>query len=167
MTRGAPRPAELRAFFFTVKDPGTYFVYVDSIVAAGLGANATYQLSVAVRPHVNATANCTTYTSTNVPVAIPTGPGLVTSTLTVPGNPRIADLDVSINLNHTFMQDLDPPYLAGRNDNGLFTDIGATRWAADPDGHPPRRQAALPFARPPGVVGESARARLSPGLVQR
>ena len=38
------------AFFFTVKTAGTYFVYVDSVVAAGVGANATYNLSVAVHP---------------------------------------------------------------------------------------------------------------------
>lgn len=114
------------AFFFTVKDPGTYFVYIDSIVAAGLGANATFHLSVSVHPDVPATPNCTTYTSTDVPVAIPTGPGQVTSTITVPGNPVIADLDVAINLNHTFMQDLDVHLSSpAGNDNGIFTDIGA------------------------------------------
>jgi subtilisin-like proprotein convertase family protein len=114
------------AFFFTVKDAGTYFVYVDSIVAAGLGANATYNLSVSVLPHTPATGNCTTYTSTNVPQVIPTGPGMVTSTITIPGNPRIADLDITINLNHTFMQDLDVHLVSpAGNDNGLFTDIGA------------------------------------------
>jgi uncharacterized repeat protein (TIGR01451 family) len=114
------------AFFFTVKDAGTYFVYVDSVVAAGLGATATYELSVSVRPHVNATANCTTYTSTDVPVVLPTGPGQAVSTITVPGTPRIADLDVSINLNHTFMQDLDFHLTSpAGNDNGLMTDIGA------------------------------------------
>lgn len=113
------------AFFFTVKDPGTYFVYVDSIVAAGLGANATYNLSVAVHP-ATTTGTCTTYTSTNVPQTIPTGPGMVSSTITVPGNPRIADLNVQINLNHTFMQDLDVHLVSpAGNDNGLFTDIGA------------------------------------------
>jgi subtilisin-like proprotein convertase family protein len=114
------------AFFFTVKDAGTYFVYIDSIVAAGLGANATYNLSVSVLPHTPATGNCTTYTSTNVPQVIPTGPGMVTSTITIPGNPRIADLDITINLNHTFMQDLDVHLVSpAGNDNGLFTDIGA------------------------------------------
>lgn len=70
--------------------------------------------------------NCTTYTSTDVPVAIPTGPGMVTSTITIPGNPRIEDIDIRINLNHTFMQDLDVHLVSpAGNDNGLFTDIGA------------------------------------------
>lgn len=114
------------AFFFTVKDAGTYFFYVDSIVATGLGANATYNLTATVYPAVAATANCTTYTSTDVPQTIPTGPGQVSSTLTVPGNPRIADLDVAINLNHTFMQDVDIHLVSpAGNDNGLLTDVGS------------------------------------------
>jgi subtilisin-like proprotein convertase family protein len=114
------------AFFFTVKDAGTYFVYVDSIVAAGLGANATYNLSVSVLPKAAPTGTRTTYTSTNVPQTIPTGPGSVSSTLTIPGNPRIEDIEVQINLNHTFMQDLDVHLVSpAGNDNGLFTDIGA------------------------------------------
>ena len=112
-------------FFFTVKDAGTYYVYVDSVVAAGLGVTATYNLNVSVLPRVT-TGTCTTYTSTDVPQTIPTGPGSVSSTITVPGNPRIADLDVAINLNHTFMQDLDVHLISpAGNDNGLFTDIGA------------------------------------------
>ncbi|MEW6129834.1 MAG: HYR domain-containing protein [Acidobacteriota bacterium] len=113
------------AFFFTVKDPGTYFVYVDSIVAGGLGATATYHLSVAVHPQATPAGTCTTYTN-NTPVAIPTGPGMVTSTITIPGNPRIEDLDIRINLDHTFMADLDVHLQSpAGNDNGLFTDIGA------------------------------------------
>ncbi|MCZ7651960.1 MAG: proprotein convertase P-domain-containing protein [Thermoanaerobaculia bacterium] len=113
------------AFFFTVKDSGTYFAYVDHPTGVG-GPTQTYQLSVSVRPQVAATANCTTYTSTDVPQTIPAGPGIVSSTITVPGNPRVADLDVSINLNHTFMQDLDVHLRSpAGNDNGLFTDIGA------------------------------------------
>jgi uncharacterized repeat protein (TIGR01451 family) len=122
----APADPNSEAFFYTILTPGTYFVYVDSTVAAGLGATATYNLSVKVFPHVDATGTCVTYTSTNVPQVIPTGPGSVSSTITVPGNPIIADLDVSIDLNHTFMQDLDVHLISpAGNDNGLFTDIGA------------------------------------------
>jgi uncharacterized repeat protein (TIGR01451 family) len=122
----APADPNSEAFFFTVKDAGTYFVYIDSIVAAGLGATATYNLSVSVQPALVHAGTCTTYTSTDVPIAIPTGPGLAQSTITVPGNPRIDDLNVTINLNHTFMQDLDVHLVSpAGNDNGLFTDIGA------------------------------------------
>ncbi|MCB1578477.1 MAG: pre-peptidase C-terminal domain-containing protein, partial [Xanthomonadales bacterium] len=116
---GTPTDPNSEAFFFTVKDAGTYYVYVDSIVAAGLGANATYNLNVSVLPLPTPAGTCTTYTSTDVPQTIPTGPGSVSSTLTIPGNPRIADIDVAINLNHTFMQDLDVHLISpAGNDNG-------------------------------------------------
>ena len=121
----SPADPNSEAYFFTVLTAGVYYVYVDSIVAAGLGVDATYNLSVAVYNPVPQPGACTTYTS-DTPVDIPTGPGLVTSTLTIPGHPRIADLDVSINLTHTFMQDLDVHLVSpAGNDNGLFTDIGA------------------------------------------
>lgn len=113
------------AFFFTVKESGTYYAYVDPATAGTGDPNWTYNLSVSVFPHVPATASCTTYTSANVPVAIPAGPGLVTSTLTVPGNPLIADLDVTIVLTHTNMPDLDVVLMApGGNQVVLFNDLG-------------------------------------------
>jgi subtilisin-like proprotein convertase family protein len=117
------------AFFFTVKNAGTYFVYVDE-PAAGGGATFTYNLSVNVLPAPTA-ANCTTYASTNVPVAIGAGapPITVTSTITVPGNPIIGLMTVGVELNHTFMQDLDVelrgPAATDANTVGLFNDIGA------------------------------------------
>ncbi len=112
------------AFFMTVKDAGTYYPFV--AVPSGGTTFGTYTLSVAVYPAA-AAATCTTYTSTDVPVIIPTGPGMVQSTLTVPGNPRIADIDVSIELTHTFMADLDAHLMSpAGNDNGLFTDVGNT-----------------------------------------
>ncbi|ODU42528.1 MAG: hypothetical protein ABS96_27485 [Lysobacteraceae bacterium SCN 69-123] len=115
------------SMFITVKEAGTYFAFVDSASAAVGGPTATYQLSVTVQPAANEGLNCTTYTSTNVPVAIGPNAGLATSTITVPGNPRIADLDVSIQLNHTFMSDIDAQLVSpGGNSIGLFTDIGAT-----------------------------------------
>lgn len=123
----APNPnLPSEAMFFTVKDAGTYFAFVDSASAATGGPTATYHLSVSVRPATNEGVNCTTYTSTNVPVTIGPGTGLVSSTITVPGNPRIADLDVQITLNHALMQDIDAHLRSpANNDIGLFTDIGA------------------------------------------
>lgn len=123
----APNPnIPSEAMFFTVKDAGTYFAFVDSASAATGGATATYNLSVSVRPATNEGVNCTTYTSTDVPRAIGPGTGLSSSTITVPGNPRIADLNVQISLNHALMQDIDAHLRSpGNNDIGLFTDIGA------------------------------------------
>ena len=114
------------AMFFTVKTAGTYYVVVDSASAAVGGPTATYHLSVSVHPATDEGVNCTTYTSTDVPQTIGPGTGLVSSTITVPGNPRIADVDVSIELNHALMQDIDAHLRSpAGNDNGLFTDIGA------------------------------------------
>jgi subtilisin-like proprotein convertase family protein len=113
------------AFFFTVKESGSYYAYVDHPTALGDPA-FTYHLSVSIFPHVPATASCTTYTSADVPLVIPTGPALVESSLTVPGNPIIADLDVSITLTHTNMPDLDVVLMApGGNQVVLFNDLGS------------------------------------------
>jgi MYXO-CTERM domain-containing protein len=111
------------AFYMTVKDTGTYHVRI----GAASTTFGSYHLSVSVHPGAAATPTCTTYTSTDVPKVIPAGPGSVTSTITVPGNPEVADLDVSVQLNHNFMTDLDVT-LSGPNGTtiGLFTDIGAT-----------------------------------------
>ncbi len=114
------------AFFMTVKTTGTYFAFVDSASAAVGGPTATYNLSVSVHPATNEGVNCTTYMSSDVPKTIGPGTGLVSSTLTVPGNPRIADVDVELVLNHALMQDIDAHLRSpAGNDNGLFTDIGA------------------------------------------
>jgi uncharacterized repeat protein (TIGR01451 family) len=114
------------AMFMTVKTSGTYFAFVDSASAAVGGPTATYTLSVSVAPPPMAEPNCTTYTSTDVPKTIGPGTGLVSSTITVPGNPIIADVDVDIVLNHALMQDIDAHLRSpAGNDIGLFTDIGA------------------------------------------
>jgi uncharacterized repeat protein (TIGR01451 family) len=114
------------ALFMTVKNAGTYFAFVDSASAAVGGPTATYNLNVSVIPKQIIGTNCTTYTSTNVPQTIGPGTGLTSSTITVPGNPRIADIDVEIVLSHALMQDIDAHLRSpAGNDNGLFTDIGA------------------------------------------
>ena len=114
------------AMFITVKTAGTYFAFVDSSSAAVGGPTATYHLSVSVHPATNEGINCTVYTSTNVPQTIGPGTGLVSSTITVPGNPRIADLDVEVVLNHALMQDVDAHLRSpAGTDVGLFSDIGA------------------------------------------
>jgi subtilisin-like proprotein convertase family protein len=113
------------AFFMTVKDAGIYYPYVDTPVAGMGGVTVTYHINVTVIPAAPDVGSCATYTSTDVPVAIPTGPGIVTSTLTIPGNPIIADLDVTLNITHTFMADLDFHLISpAGNNNGLLTDVG-------------------------------------------
>ena len=113
------------ALFATVKTAGTYYVKVDSASSPG-GASETYGLSVSVHPNTPESAVCTTYSSADAPINIVDGSGPVSSAILVPGHPRIADLDVSIQLNETVMTDLDV-HLVGPagNDVGLFTDIGS------------------------------------------
>jgi subtilisin-like proprotein convertase family protein len=114
------------AFFMTVKTAGTYYAFVDSATAATGGPTATYNLSVTVIPKANVGINCTTYTSTNVP--LPINDGLLTSsTITVPATMgRIASTKVSINATHALMQDMDVNLRSpGNNNNGLFNDIGS------------------------------------------
>ena len=124
VTPNPNRPSE--AMFFTVKNAGTYYAFVDSATAATGGPTATYHLSVSVHPATNEGVNCTVYTSTDVPKTIGPGTGLVSSTITVPGNPRIADLDVEVVLSHALMQDVDAHLRSpAGTDIGLFTDIGA------------------------------------------
>ncbi len=116
-------PLNSEAFFMTVKDAGTYAVFVDNAGGATFGA---YHLSVTVLPKPSNGGVCTTYTSTNVPTTIPTGPGIVTSTLTIPGNPVIDTITVGVDLTHNFMADLDVQLTSPEGSTvGLFSDIGS------------------------------------------
>jgi subtilisin-like proprotein convertase family protein len=116
------------AFFFTVKDSGTYYIYVDEPAAAG-GATFTYNVTASIFPALPATS-CTTYTSTDVPQTISSGapPITVVSTLNVPATAeRINSVRVLLGITHTFMQDLDIHLISpSNNDNGLVTDVGAS-----------------------------------------
>src|SRR5690606_4608218 len=97
-----PADPASEAFFFTVLDAGTYFAYVDH--PTGLGSpTSTYEMSVTVIPYQAPSANCTTYSATGLPIALPAGPAdpPAISTITVPGNPRIADVNVRVELDHT------------------------------------------------------------------
>ncbi len=115
------------AFFITVKHSGTYSVYIDT--TSSTGANFTYHLSAKVIPAAS-TANCTTYSSTNVPLALGPGTGVTRSTISIPESMQIAKLAVSLNLTHTNMPDLDvtltAPAGVTSNTVVLFTDIGAS-----------------------------------------
>ena len=116
------------AFFMTVQQAGTYYAYIDSNSATGLGANARYHLSVSIYPKA-AQANCTTFTSTDVPKTIGPAAGTVTSTITVPGTvtASIQDVNVSIQLTHALMADLDVNLVGPTSvDVPLFTDVGTT-----------------------------------------
>ena len=112
------------AIFITVKTAGTYYAFVDSLTAPG-GPTENYHLSATIIPAPAPSASCTTYSSTDVPKPIP-DTGMASSTITVPGNPRIAHAAVAVDLDHAFMADIDAHLRSpAGNDNGLFSDIGA------------------------------------------
>ena len=115
------------AFFMTVQQAGTYYAYIDSTSATGLGANALYNLSVSIYPKATQ-QNCTTFTSSDVPKAIGPGVGTTTSTITVPGTvtSSITDINATIVLTHSLMADLDVNLVGPTGVNvPLFTDVGA------------------------------------------
>ena len=113
------------AFFLTVKETGTYYAFVDSTVVGTGDATFTYHLSASVHPAAISAGTCTTYTN-SATTPIPDA-GSVTSSIVVPGGPRIADLNVSLNLTHAWMPDVDA-MLQGPGGNlvGLFTDVGSS-----------------------------------------
>lgn len=112
------------ALFMTVKNPGVYYAFVDH-PTDGEGSPFTYNLSVAVFPAAPQASVCNTYHSADTPLAIPDSPGSVSSTIVVPGHPIIADLNVQLDISHTFMSDLDATLISPANNiNSIFVDIG-------------------------------------------
>jgi len=113
-------------FVMTVKDAGTYFAFVDSASPATGGPTATYHLNITIIPRPTQAGVCTTYTSTDVPKTIGPGNTMVSSTITIPGNPIIEHMTVAVNLNHAILNQVDAHLRSpAGNNNGLFTDIGA------------------------------------------
>jgi subtilisin-like proprotein convertase family protein len=107
------------AFFFTVRDAGTYFVFIDA--AAGTpGPTFTYNMSATVYPP--STRTCMTYTSTDVPKTIGPDASVVTSTLTVPDNVKIGNLKVNLNITHAALGDLDITLIAPDGNEVVLVD---------------------------------------------
>ena len=110
---------DAEAIFVTVKTAGAYGIAVTGAAAGDYGLSVSVH---AAAPSIN----CTTFTSSDVPKVIPAAGGQVTSTITVPGSPRIGDVDVSVQINHVAMGDVDAHIVSpAGNTNGLFTDVGS------------------------------------------
>jgi subtilisin-like proprotein convertase family protein len=126
-TAGSASNPLSEALFVTVKSAGTYYAYVDAASSSVGGPTATYHLSVAVRPATPIGAACQTYSSGTVNLPIGPAAGSVTdSTIVVPGNPRIEDVNLSIALDHALMQDIDAALVSpAGNENSIFTDVGS------------------------------------------
>ncbi|MEW5989106.1 MAG: proprotein convertase P-domain-containing protein [Chloroflexota bacterium] len=114
--------ADSETFFLTIQETGEYYLSVSAATGAAEGGD--YHLSVTIR--LAATPTCATYSSTDVPKDIPSGPAVVTSTLTVSNSWPIGDLNVTLDLAHNLMADLDVILTSPEgNENGLFTDVGS------------------------------------------
>lgn len=119
---GSEAGPDSEAFFMTVQDAGTYAAFISSPFASP--TFGTYIAAVTVFPQP-ARPLCTTYDSTDIPTVIGDN-GLTSSTITVPGSVRIADINVAIELNHANMPDLDVFLRSpAGNNNALFTDVGS------------------------------------------
>jgi subtilisin-like proprotein convertase family protein len=114
------------AFFMTVKETGTYYVLVDSPTAAGT-PGFTYNLSVAVFPPKE--YKCTTYTPRGVGRTRigpnPTDPNAV-QFINVPDSRRIAKVQISVNVEHAKMADVDLTLTSPLgNEITIFNDVGS------------------------------------------
>ncbi len=113
------------AFFLTVKDSGSYYIYVYHPSTLG-DPTYTYHMSVATSPQQ---PGYLTYTSTDVPQTISelNTNALAVSTLTITDSFRIRDMRVNLDVNHLNMTDIDAVLMAP---NGtmvqLFSDIGSS-----------------------------------------
>ncbi|MBK8258119.1 MAG: DUF4215 domain-containing protein [Polyangiaceae bacterium] len=120
---GGTAGPDSEAFFVTVQSAGQYGIAVNS---SGGTTSGNYVLSVSVHPATAQGVNCQTYSSAAGAVAIPVGPGQITSTIAVPGNPRIADIDVKLNLTHAAPTDLDITLTSPKGtQTPIVTDIGS------------------------------------------
>jgi uncharacterized repeat protein (TIGR01451 family) len=136
--------------------------------AAGALPLAGLHNATAVVPATPAGCNAVTSTITqSTPVAIPTGPAVVTSTIDVAGlTGNVYDLDVTTNITHTFAADMDITLASPAGtvvtlstDNGAGNDnvFNGTVWDddADPDGQ-------VPYTTNDGLVTDQAYVNLVP-----
>jgi subtilisin-like proprotein convertase family protein len=118
-------------------------------------------------PNVPTGCTPTTITASNTtPVAIPTGPAVVTSTVIVAGaGPSLWDLNLTTNITHTFAADLDitlqspaGTVITLTTDNGAGNDnvFNGTVW--DDDANPAGQ---VPYTTNSGVVSDHAYVNLT------
>ena len=114
-------PPNSEVLLLSVTSAGTYVV---DVRPAGNHTFGTYHLSATVIPA--STETCTRYASAGGPLAIPSGPSTVSSTLTIPDDVRIGRLTVAVDISHARLSDLDVHLTAPvGNTVGLFTDVGS------------------------------------------
>lgn len=99
-------PEEALAAFFGEDPNGTWTITISDDAAGDGGALASWDLEVSTLPAAPTVLSSTT--ANNTPVAIPTGPGVVSSTLIVAGaGTSLVDVNLATAITHTFPGDLD------------------------------------------------------------
>lgn len=152
-------PEEALGAFIGENPNGTWTITISDDLAGDGGSLDSWSMEL-----TGLAANPSTFFdvfSDSPALAIPTGPGVVSSTITVSGiDPYILDLNVITNISHTFAADLDVTITspAGTvvtltSDNGAGNDdvFAGTTWndQADPDG-------LVPYTTNNGLVTDQA-----------
>lgn len=160
VTLASPLVPEEAMAAFVGEDPnGTWTLTVSDDLAGDSGSINAWSLGIVALDSVP-TVTTTTYTSTDVPVAIPTGPAVVSSTLAVPDGGFICGVDTETFLPHTFAADLDATLTSPAGtvvtlttDNGAGNDnvFNGTTW--DDDANP---AGTVPYVTNDGLVTDHA-----------
>jgi uncharacterized repeat protein (TIGR01451 family) len=166
LTTATPLVAEEALAAFVGEDPnGTWTITISDDLAGDGGSLNAWSLDVTTLPSSPTIASVPTATNAT-PLAIPTGPGVVTSTIVVAGaGTAIHDVDVTTLLTHTFAADLDMTLTSPAGtvvtlstDNGAGNDnvFNGTVWddSANPAGQ-------VPYPTNNGMVSDHAYVNLT------
>ena len=157
-------PEEALAAFMGENPNGTWTITISDDLAGDGGSLNSWNLEVTTFPA--APTSTTTTVTQSTPVAIPTGPAVVTSTIVVAGaGTSLCDVTLTTNLTHTFNADLDitlqspaGTVVTLTTDNGGSNDnvFNGTFWSdkANPGGQ-------VPYTANNGLVTDQAYVNLT------
>ena len=157
-------PEEAMGAFIGENPNGTWTITISDDLAGDGGSLNSWTLEVTTFP-ATPTSTTTSFTQ-STPVAIPTGPAVVTSTVVVSGaGASLCDVTLTTNLTHTFAADLDitlqsptGKIVTLTTDNGAGNDnvFNGTLWSdkANPGGQ-------VPYTTNNGLVTDHAYVNLT------
>jgi uncharacterized repeat protein (TIGR01451 family) len=166
LTLASPLVVEEALAAFVGENPnGTWTITISDDLAGDGGSLDSWALAITTFPAAPTTTTPAPGTN-NTPVAIPTGPGVVTSTITIAGAPvGLCAITVQTNMQHSFAADLDVTLQSPAGtvvtlttDNGAGNDnvFDGTVWSddANPGGQ-------VPYTTNNGVVTDHAYVNLT------
>jgi subtilisin-like proprotein convertase family protein len=166
LTTATPLVPEENFGAFIGEDPnGTWTITVSDDLAGDTGSLDSWTLAVTTFPSAPTTVTEPTFTQ-STPLAIPTGPAVVSSTLSVMGaGTSLFDVNLTTNLTHTFAADLDITLMSPAGtvvtlttDNGAGNDntFNGTVW--DDDANPAGQ---VPYVTNNGLATDHAYVNLT------